>query len=348
MRSIEDEGTQVGVTDDTAPRPDSATETSRRGHSRAAIDQFRALLDDASVEEVWVNSPDRVFAARDGRSYVTGVVLTCAELEMLVAAMLLPTGRRLDVLSPFVDAALDDGSRLHVVAPGISGAHMAVNIRKFPVRSWTMADLVAKGSCTADQAAYLGHAVRAGRTILVSGATHTGKTTMLRALMSELPASTRAVTCEEVFELRPRRMDVASLQTRGSSLEGAGAVSLRDLVVQALRMRPELVVVGEVRQSEAFDLLLALNSGVAGMGTIHANHATGAVRKLATLALLAGVNVTSDFVLPTVADVVDLVVHLERTSDGVRRVAEICSVSCDDGRLVAVPVGLPAPGAAAA
>ncbi|NDB18332.1 MAG: CpaF family protein [Actinobacteria bacterium] len=304
------------------------------------LERFRDLLGDESVEEVWLNSPDRIFAARNGRSFVTGIVLTCREIERFVAGLLLPSGRRLDALSPFVDASLPDGSRLHVVASGVAGAHLAVNIRKFPVTSWTLSDLVNKGACSPEEAAWLRQAIQGGHSILFSGATHTGKTTFLRACVSELPPLARVVVCEEVSELRPARLDSVCMQTRTTSLEGHGEISLRELVVQALRMRPDLLVVGEVRQAEAFDLLLALNCGIPGMGTIHADNATAALRKLATLALLAGSNVTPDFVVPTVASCVNVVVQLRRDPEGVRGIESISTVSLREGELTAIPVDL--------
>lgn len=327
---------------------DSVTAPAKVALGESALSQLDALLRDDTVEEIWVNSPDRVFAARDGQTFVTGVVLDCAALERFVGRLLLPTGRRLDALSPFVDASLPDGSRLHVAAAGICGPHLALNIRKFPLRAWTLGDLVDRDACTAEQAQWLREAVLAGKSILVSGATHTGKTTLLRALIGELPMAVRVVTCEEVFELRPQRVDVASMQTRSSSLEGHGEISLRELVVQALRMRPDLLVVGEVRQAEAFDLLLALNSGIPGLGSIHANNATAAIQKLATLALLAGTNVTPDFVIPTVSECIDVVVQLARDAAGHRRVVEICTVGLKAGVLVSSPAFLSTTDAVAA
>ena len=206
--------------------------------------------------------------------------------------------------------------------------------------SWSLADLVARGMCSDEQADWLRHEIGSGASILVSGATHTGKTTLLRACINELPPVSRVVVCEEVGELRPHRLDTASLQTRSPSLEGHGEISLRELVVQALRMRPDMLVVGEVRQAEAFDLLLALSSGIPGMGTIHAKNATGALRKLATLALLAGSNVTTEFVVPTVATCVNSVVQLQRDSAGRRRIAEVASVTLCEGSLEAVAIDL--------
>jgi pilus assembly protein CpaF len=307
----------------------------------SAFGQLQTLIDDPEVEEIWLNSPDRVFAAKAGCQFVTGVVLSCDALRRILDAMLLPTGRRLDTLSPFVDATLPDGSRLHVVAPNISRAHMAVNIRKFPHVALDLDDLIRAGMCTQEQADFLMEELSSHHSVLISGATHSGKTTLLRALAHELPAVTRVVTCEEVFELNLHNLDVAAMQTRAASLDGHGEVSLRQLVVQALRMRPDVVVIGEVRQAEAFDLLLALNSGVAGLCTVHANSAKAAVNKIATLALLAGPNVTADFVQPAVGECLDLVVHVERVSAGRRHIAHIASVAATQNSYTVTPLAFP-------
>ncbi|MDQ3359525.1 MAG: CpaF/VirB11 family protein, partial [Actinomycetota bacterium] len=187
-------------------------------------------------------------------------------------------------------------------------------------------DLVRLGTLTASAARFLAAAVGSGLNILVAGGTQAGKTTMLNCLAAAIPAQERVVTCEEVFELKIPLRDVASLQCRQPSLEGTGEIPLRRLVKEALRMRPSRIVVGEVRQAESLDLLIALNSGLPGMCTVHANSAREAVTKMCTLPLLAGANVSSSFVVPTVAGSVDLVVHLALEADGHRRVQEIAAL----------------------
>jgi pilus assembly protein CpaF len=204
---------------------------------------------------------------------------------------------------------------------------MAVNIRKFVVRAGRLAELVRLGTLTPHAAAFLGASVTAGLNILVAGGTQAGKTTLLNCLISAIPAHQRLITCEEVFELRPLLRDTVAMQCRQPSLEGTGEVPLRRLVKEALRMRPDRLVVGEVRQAECLDLLLALNSGLPGMCSIHANSAREAVTKMCTLPLLAGENVGSAFVVPTVAASVDLVVHVSLDGDGRRRVNEIVAVT---------------------
>jgi pilus assembly protein CpaF len=231
-----------------------------------------------------------------------------------------------DLSSPFVDATLPDGSRLHVVIPDITRSEWAVNIRKFTVRATTLDDLVTLGTLSPQMANFLVASVVAGVNILVSGGTHVGKTTMLNCLLGAVPARDRVITCEEVFELRVPVRDAVALQCRQPSLEGTGEVPLRRLIKEALRMRPNRLVVGEVRQAESLDLLLALNSGLPGMCTVHANSAREAIVKMCTLPLLAGENVSSRFVVPTVASSVDLVIQMQLDGDGRRRVSEIIAV----------------------
>src|SRR3954452_13040391 len=240
--------------------------------------------------------------------------------------MLKSSGRRVDLSQPFVDAMLPEGHRLHVVLEGISRGFAAVNIRKFVLRAARLADLVELGSLTEQAARFLEAAVLAGLNIVVAGGTQAGKTTMLNCLAAAIPGSDRIISAEEVRELRVTHPDWVALETRQAGLEGTGEVTLRDLVRESLRMRPTRVIVGEVRSAEALDLLLALNSGLPGMATLHANSAREALVKLCTLPMLAGENISSRFVVPTVAASVDLIVHLGMGADGVRRVNEIVAV----------------------
>jgi pilus assembly protein CpaF len=243
-----------------------------------------------------------------------------------VERMLRWSGRRLDVSNPFVDAMLPDGSRLHVVIPDITKQHWSVNIRRFVVRPAHVHDLVAKNTLTMQAATFLEAAVMSGLNVIVAGGTQAGKTTLLNALLGCVPAHERIVSCEEVFEIDLHHPDWVALQTRDASLEGTGAVPLRRLVKEALRMRPTRLVVGEVRQAESLDLLIAMNSGMPAMATLHANSAREAITKLCTLPLLAGSNIAADFVLPTVAGCVDIVVHTATRGDGQRRIQEIVAL----------------------
>jgi pilus assembly protein CpaF len=284
---------------------------------------LQPLLDDPSVEEIWINGPDRVFIARDGVSQRLSLGLEERDIRDLVERMLQSTGRRVDLSSPFVDASLPDGSRLHVVIPDITRVHWAVNIRKFRSGMRGLGDLVRLGSLQQQAADFLDLCVRTGHNILVSGATQSGKTTLLGALLGSAPAEERIVTVEETFELALDAPDWVALQCRQPSLEGTGEVSLRRLIKEALRMRPDRLVVGEVREAESLDLLIALNSGLPGMCSLHANSATDALIKLSTLPLLAGRNIDASFVVPTVAASIDLVVHAELERTGHRRIVQI-------------------------
>jgi pilus assembly protein CpaF len=292
----------------------------------AGFGPLQQYFDDPTVEEIWINEPTKVFVARGGVAELTTTMLTAEGVRDLVERMLKTSGRRVDLSSPFVDAVLADGSRLHVVIPDITRSHWSVNIRKFVVRAAHLDDLVGLGTLTPHAARFLGAAVAAGLNILVAGGTQAGKTTLLNCLSSAIPPRDRVVTCEEVFELKIPLRDVASMQCRQPSLEGTGEIPLRRLVKEALRMRPSRIIVGEVRQGESLDLLIALNSGLPGMCTIHANSAREAITKMCTLPLLAGENVGSRFVVPTVAGSIDLVVHAALEHDGVRRVREVVAV----------------------
>jgi pilus assembly protein CpaF len=287
---------------------------------------LQPFLDDPEVEEVWINDPSRVFIARRGRHELTNLMLSPAQVHELVERMLKSSGRRIDLSQPFVDAMLPEGHRLHVVLEGISRGFSAVNIRKFVVRASRMGDLVELGSLSAQAAAFLDASIRAGLNVLVAGGTQAGKTTFLNCLAAAIPGGDRVISAEEVFELRFNHPDWVPMQTRQAGLEGTGEIALRDLVKEALRMRPSRVIVGEVRAEECLDLLLALNAGLPGMCTLHANSAREALVKMCTLPLLAGENISARFVVPTVASSVDLVVHLGIDEHGVRRVNEVVSV----------------------
>jgi pilus assembly protein CpaF len=309
----------------------------------ASLTGFGALqpyLDDPGVEEIWINGPSRVFVARDGVPELTTTMLTDADVRDLVERMLQSSGRRVDLSSPFVDASLPDGSRLHVVIPDITQRHWAVNIRKFAKQIRDLNQLVALGSLTQQAAEFLRMCVLAGQNVLVSGATQSGKTTLLNALLSVARHNERIVTVEETFELDLSARDVVSMQCRQPSLEGTGEITLRRLIKEALRMRPDRLVVGEVREAESLDLLIALNSGLPGMCSIHANGARDALAKLSTLPLLAGRNIDASFVVPTVAGCIDIVVQCEMDRHGRRRVSEIIAPSGNvtNGTIEASPI----------
>lgn len=292
----------------------------------AGFGPLQPLLDDPAIEEIWLNAPNEIFVARNGESELTSAALTEQQVHDLVERMLKSSGRRLDLSSPFVDASLPDGSRLHVVIPDVTRRHWAINIRKFVVKASRLEHLVELGTLTPQAARFLGAAVASGLNILVSGATQAGKTTMLNCLAASIGTRERVVTVEEIFELKFLLRDVVGLQCRQPNLEGEGEIPLRRLVKEALRMRPDRLVVGEVREAESLDMLIALNSGLPGMCTVHANSAHDAVTKICTLPLLAGENISSAFVVPTVASCIDLVVHCSRHANGRRQVSEILAL----------------------
>ncbi len=245
-----------------------------------AVAGFGALqpyLDDPTIEEIWINAPSEIYVARAGESELAALTLTEQQVRDLVERMLKSSGRRLDLSSPFVDASLPDGSRLHVVIPDVTRRHWAVNIRKFIAKATRLEHLVDLGTLSPQAALFLKAAVGSGLNILVSGATQAGKTTLLNCLGAAIGPRERVVTVEEIFELQLPLRDVVGLQCRQPNLEGQGEIPLRRLVKEALRMRPDRLIVGEVREAESLDMLVALNSGLPGMCSVHANSAHDAV-----------------------------------------------------------------------
>lgn len=293
----------------------------------SGLGPLQPLLDDQTVEEIWINQPERVFVARQGRHELTSVVLNATQVGELVERMLSSSGRRLDISQPFVDAMLPGGHRLHVVLDQVTRGFTAVNVRKFVARAHHLDDLVQLGTLSVRSARFLQACVQAGLNIVVSGGTQAGKTTLLNCLAAAIPGSARLISVEEVFELQCGHPDWVALQTRQAGLEGTGEITLRALIKEALRMRPSRIIIGEVRAAECLDLLLALNAGLPGMASLHANSARQALVKLCTLPLLAGENIGSRFVVPTVAASVDVVVHTGLDADGSRGVREIVAVT---------------------
>ena len=319
------EGQSIDTTSDLTQSPDQAKEQAIL--QLAGLGQLQPLLDDPTVEEIWINEPSRIFIARNGKSELTNLILTEQQVRTLVERMLTSTGRRIDLANPFVDATLDDGSRLHVAIPDITRKHWSVNIRKFVMGSKSLDSLVVAGTLSDRAASFLKACVSSGLNIIVAGATQAGKTTLMNALLNSASSSDRVITCEEVFELQLTSPDWIALQTRQESLEGTGEVTLRRLIKEALRMRPTRLVVGEVRQEECLDLLVAMNAGMPAMCSIHASSAKQAISKMCLLPMLAGNNVSAEFVIPTVASVVDIVVHTAMLPNGKRQVQKIISVS---------------------
>lgn len=307
----------------------SPIETDSKSASTSAhhYGALQPLLDDESIEEIWINSPQRIYVARQGRSELTNLVLTKSQLQSIMDRILMWSGRRIDLSHPFVDARLPDGSRLHITIPEITAEHWAINIRKHLMRGKSLQELCARGVMSEEILEFLGESIRNRSNVLVSGATQAGKTTVLNALVSSISPTERVITIEEVFELKPRLPDCVAMQTRSANLDGIGEITIRRLIKEALRMRPSRLVIGEIREAESLDLLIALNSGIPGMATIHANSARDAIRKLQTLPLLAGENITQDFLTPTVYSAIDYVIHVGLDQSGTRRVLEVARVN---------------------
>jgi pilus assembly protein CpaF len=275
-----------------------------------------------------VNGPGQVYVERAGRIQPSGVVFAGEEeLRNAIERILAPLGRRVDELSPMVDARLADGSRVNVVIPPLAIDGPALSIRRFGARRPGPRELVELGSMSEDQHRLLEHAVAARRSVLVSGGTGSGKTTLLNALSSFVSPGERVVTIEDAAELHLQQPHVVRLESRPAGVEGRGEVTIRDLLRNALRMRPDRIVIGEVRGPEALDLVMALNTGHDGaLSTVHANSPADALGRLETLALMAGVGLPHEAIAEQVQRGVDLIVHLERGADGLRRIGEIAEV----------------------
>jgi pilus assembly protein CpaF len=288
------------------------------------------LLADPRVEEVMVNGPESVYVERGGKIEASTVSFGSEEeLRNAIERILSPLGRRIDELSPMVDARLDDGSRVNVVIPPLSIDGPVVSIRRFGTRRPGPRELVELGTLSGQQRDLLEAAVAERRkNILISGGTGSGKTTLLNAISSFIASGERVVTIEDAAELRLQQPHVVRLESRPPSVEGRGEVTIRDLLRNALRMRPDRIVIGEVRGAEALDLLTALNTGHAGaLSTVHANSPTDAIARIETLALMAGVGLPHDAIAEQARRGIDLVVQIERRSDGARRVVEIAEVA---------------------
>jgi len=286
------------------------------------------LLVDPAVEEVMVNGPRVVYVERRGRLEPTEVRFADEEeLRNTIERILAPLGRRVDELSPMVDARLADGSRVNVVVPPLAIDGPVVSIRRFGAERPGLDELVARGSLSPAQRELLAAVVAERRSVLVSGGTGSGKTTLLNALSGFISPRERVVTIEDAAELRLQQPHVVRLESRPPGIEGRGEVTIRDLLRNALRMRPDRIVIGEVRGVEALDLLTALNTGHEGaLSTLHANSPADALARLETLALMADVGLPHEAIVEQVRRGIDLVVQLERRGDGSRLVTEIVEV----------------------
>jgi pilus assembly protein CpaF len=286
------------------------------------------LLADPAVEEVMVNGPDDVYVERRGRIERTEVRFDSERaLRDAIERILAPLGRRVDELSPMADARLADGSRVNVIIPPLSVDGPALSIRRFEATRPDPDELVASGTLTAELRDLLAAAVAERRSVLISGGTGSGKTTLLNALSAYIDPAERVVTIEDAAELRLRQPHVVRLESRPASVEGRGEVTIRDLLRNALRMRPDRIVIGEVRGTEALDLLTALNTGHDGaLSTVHANSPEDALRRIETLSLMAGIGLPHEAIREQVRRGIRLVVHLARGANGARRVVTVGEV----------------------
>jgi pilus assembly protein CpaF len=286
------------------------------------------LLADPAVDEVMVNGPHEVYVERCGRLERAGVEFAGdAELMHAIERVLAPLGRRVDEASPLCDARMGDGSRVNVVIPPLSLSGPCLTVRRFRREGFSLRELVANATLPPVLAELLAVCVAARASILVSGGTGSGKTTTLNALSGAIPGEERIVTIEDAAELRLRQRHVVGLEARPANLEGRGEVTIRQLVRNALRMRPDRIVVGEVRGAEALDMLQALNTGHDGsMTTVHANSPEDALRRVETLALMAGVGLPHSAVREQTASALDLIVHQTRLPDGTRAVESVTEV----------------------
>jgi pilus assembly protein CpaF len=290
---------------------------------------LQALLDDDEVSEVMVVDPETIYVESKGRIRMTGLRFTDDEsCRSAIERIVTPLGRRIDESTPLVDARLGDGSRVNAIIPPLALRGPCITIRKFPSRALDMSDLVSAGSLSAAMARFLERCVRARKNLVISGGTGSGKTTLLNVLSKEIPSEERIVTIEDAAELRLQQPHVVSLEAKPANLEGRGGYTIRDLVKNALRMRPDRIVVGECRAGEAIDMLQAMNTGHEGsMTTAHANSTLEALSRIQTLCMMAGLDLAPSAIREQIAASIHLVVQQARFSDGSRKVTAVTEIS---------------------
>ena len=294
------------------------------------------LLKDESINEIMVNGPKRVYVERHGRIELTPITFQNDEHVMrIIDRIISPLGRRCDESQPMVDARLPDGSRVNAVIPPISLVGPVLTIRKFAKRPLTADDLVRNGTLTAEVMDFLRACVVARLNIVVSGGTGSGKTTLLNVLSSFIPGDERIITIEDAAELQLRQEHIITMESRPPNVEGQGQITIRDLVINALRMRPDRIVVGECRGREALDMLQAMNTGHDGsLTTAHSNSPRDTLARLETMVLMAGMDLPHRAIREQIASALDLIIHQERMRDGSRRVVNVTEVQGMEGDVI--------------
>lgn len=297
---------------------------------------IQSLLDDDAVTEIMVNGPHQIYAERAGKLHHTDVQFDDNEHVMrIVDRIVSPLGRRIDESSPYVDARLPDGSRVNAIIPPISLVGPVVTVRKFARTPLGVQDLVRNGSISDEMGEFLKACVLARLNMIVSGGTGSGKTTLLNVLSSFIPSDERIVTIEDAAELQLNQEHLVSLEARPANIEGRGQVTIRDLVANALRMRPDRIVVGEVRRGEALDMLSAMNTGHDGsMTTAHANNPRDAIARLETMVLMAGMELPLKAIRDQISKAVHLIVHAARLQDGSRRITHVSEIQGMEGEVI--------------
>lgn len=294
------------------------------------------LLDDPTISEVMVNSKDKVFVERNGKIVRSKVTFRSDQhILHIIDKIISPLGRRVDESSPMVDARLPDGSRVNIIIPPLAIKGPTVTIRKFATDPFTLEDLIAFGTLNMDMAKFLRAAVRGRANLIVSGGTGSGKTTFLNVVSSFIPSTERIVTIEDAAEIQLQQDHVITLESRPANIEGRGQVSIRDLVVNSLRMRPDRIVVGEVRSGEALDMLQAMNTGHDGsLTTIHANSPRDSLSRLETMVMMSGMELPSRAIREQVASAIDIIVQVSRFTDGSRKVLKLSEIVGMEGDTV--------------
>jgi pilus assembly protein CpaF len=297
---------------------------------------IQALIEDDSVSEVMVNAPEEIYYERDGMLYLSSLKFKDgAHIMRIIERIIAPLGRRVDESSPYVDARLPDGSRVNIVIPPLIPRSPTVTIRKFRREKFKIDDLIANGTMLEDIANFLQTCVRQRLNIVISGGTGTGKTTLLNALSAAIPNSERILSIEDPIEMRLQQPHVIAMEARPPNIEGNNEISQRDLVRNALRMRPDRIIIGEVRSAEAFDMLQAMNTGHEGsLTTVHANSPRDALIRIENMVMMAGFDLPVRTIREQIASAIHLIVQIARFSDGRRRVIQVTEVTGREGEMV--------------